>query len=127
MIYLFFKRNLKTALSPGEDKAAGRQLTCLRPAVLTGLIGNSHQEVSVPHPHQLAGVASDLRIAFERLSRASDRMESMHSHELALKIFDLELKAVELHQEVLELATQSSPAAPRKYRVERQGDDQLPF
>lgn len=74
---------------------------------------------------ELIVAASDVRFAYERLARATLKLEDRGQRELSLKSFDLELQLVKLHGQVVELASQA-PAAPRRNQL-CDFQDELPF
>lgn len=74
---------------------------------------------------ELIRAASDIRFAYERLSRATLKLEDHGWRELSLEAFDLELKLVKLHGQVVQLASQT-PAAPRRNQP-CDFQDELPF
>lgn len=74
---------------------------------------------------ELIRAAKDVRWAYERLARATLKLEEHGWRELSFKAFDLELQLIKLHGQVVELASKA-PAAPRRNQT-CNFQDELPF
>lgn len=59
-------------------------------------------------------LAADVRRAWELLTRVADRLQDTGRKQLSLDVFDLELKLIELHDELLKLPRQSLAPARRE-------------